>query len=301
MSAAKRSGTVTPPITMHGTDVHVEGVPTRIAVVRRVVQETPDTFTYWMTFTDPVDRAAFRFAPGQFNMLYAFGAGEVPISISSDPDIPARLAHTIRSTGRVTDVFKTLEPGAQVGVRGPFGRGWPLREARGGDLLIVAGGLGLAPTRPAIYAAIRHRGQFRRVIVLVGARGPEHMLYRNELDIWMHWMRFRGIEVMQTVDIADDMWPYREGVVTTLFPDAGIDPARTTAFVCGPEIMMTFAVRGLRAMGVADRSIWLSMERNMQCAVRICGHCQFGPKFICADGPVFRHDEVVDLMEADEL
>lgn len=277
------------------------GMPTRFAMVRRVVRETPDTSTYWMAFLDPQDRGTYRFDPGQFNMLYLFGVGEVPLSISSDPKRPTRLAHTVRSTGRVTNAFRRLQPGDQVGVRGPFGRPWPLREARNGDLLIVAGGLGLAPVRPAIYQAIRHRGQFRRVMVLVGARGPEHLLYRHELDMWMHWMAFRGIEVHLTVDVADESWPYDEGIVTTLFPAAHIDPARTTAFVCGPEIMMHFAIRGLRDMGMADRSLYISMERNMHCAVKICGHCQFGPRFVCADGPVFRYDEVADLMVVDEL
>ncbi len=278
-----------------------EGVPTRVATVRRIVQETPDTFTYWMTFRDPEDRRRHRFEAGQFNMLYVLGVGEVPISISSDPERSARLAHTIRSTGGVTNAIRQLRPGDQVGVRGPFGRGWPLRDARNGDLLIVAGGLGLAPVRPAIYQAIRHRGQFRRVIVLVGARGPEHMLYRHELDMWMQWMRFRAIEVHLTVDVPDDQWPYNEGVVSTLFPQARLDPEWTTAFVCGPEIMMRFAARDLLEMGLPQRSVYVSMERNMRCGMRICGHCQFGEKFVCADGPVFRYDEVVDLLGVDEL
>ena len=278
-----------------------EGTPTRVATIRRIVRETPDTSTYWMTFRDPVDRATYRFAPGQINMLYLFGVGEIPVSVASDPELPARIAHTIRSTGRVTDAFRKLSPGDQVGVRGPFGQPWPLRRARGRDLMIVAGGLGLAPLRSAIYQGIRHRGQFRRLMVLVGARGPEHMLYRGELDMWHEWMRFRGVETYLTVDVADDTWPYDEGVVTTLFPQVRIDPEWTTAFVCGPEIMMHFALRGLMDMGFPKEQVWISMERNMQCAVRMCGHCQFGPKFVCADGPVFRYDEVAELMEVHEL
>ncbi len=292
MTAAVREGVESPV---------VEGAPMRIAQVRRIVRETPDTFTYWMTFADPFERRAYRFEPGQINMLYLFGIGEVPISVSSDPERPARIAHTIRSTGRVTDAFRALRPGDELGVRGPFGRPWSLRDARGGDLLIVAGGLGLAPVRPAIYRAIRHRAQFRRLIVLVGARGPDHMLYRHELDAWAQWMRFRGVETLLTVDVADDQWPYEEGVVTTLFPKAHLDPPRTTAFVCGPEIMMHFALRGLADMGFERRQVWISLERNMQCAARLCGHCQLGPEFVCADGPVFRYDEVRSLMEVQEL
>lgn len=278
-----------------------EGAPTRIAVVRRVVPETPDTRTYWLAFVDQEDRSTFTFEPGQFNMIYLFGAGEVPISISSDPGRRQRLAHTVRATGRVTNLFPGLARGDLVGVRGPFGRPWPLRAAAGRDLVIVAGGLGLAPVRPAIYAALRSRGDFRRVIVLVGARGPEHMLYRAELDAWMHWMRYQGLEVQLTVDLPTDDWPYGQGVVTALFDPVALDPAMTTAFVCGPEIMMRFAVRGLLERGVGADRIHLSMERNMQCAVRLCGHCQMGPDFVCADGPVFRYDAIADLMGVPEL
>lgn len=279
----------------------MEAMPRRAAVVRRVVQETPDTFTYWMAFRDAIARGAYRYGPGQFNMLYLFGVGEVPISMSSDPARPGRFAHTIRSTGRVTDVFRRLRPGDEVGVRGPFGRPWPVREATGEDLLIVAGGLGMAPVRPAIYEAIRRRDLFRRVIVLVGARSPEHVLYRRELEAWTHWMRFRGVEVGLTVDVPDDMWPYGEGVVTTLLDGVRLDPDRTAAFVCGPEIMMRFTVRDLGERGVSPRRIWVSMERNMQCAVKLCGHCQVGPYFVCVDGPVFRLDDVDPLMEVAEL
>lgn len=273
----------------------------RPAVIRRVVQETPDTRTFWLSLEDPKDRAAYAFRPGQFNMLYVFGVGEVPISVSSDPGLPGRLAHTIRSTGRVTDAFGNLRPGDHVGLRGPFGTSWPTQRARGGDLLIVAGGLGLAPVRPAIYEALRYRETYRRVVVLVGARGPEHMLYRGLLDAWQAWMRTKRIELSLTVDVADDAWPYGAGVVTTLFDGAAIDPQRTTALVCGPEMMMSFAVRDLLARGVPADRVHLSLERNMQCAVRLCGHCQFGPAFVCMDGPVFAYDRVADLMEVNEL
>ena len=186
-------------------------------------------------------------------------------------------------------------------IRGPFGRPWPLRYARGGDLLVVAGGLGLAPVRPALFRAIRHRGMFRRVIILVGARGPEHMLFKDELDAWDHRFREHGVEILQTVDIADDTWPYDEGVVTSLFPKVHLDPRATTVFSCGPEIMMWFAVRDLLRIGVPAARIWVSLERNMHCGVGICGHCQMGPLFLCTDGPVFRWDQVADLMEVAEL
>ncbi len=163
------------------------GVAPRVATVRRIVEEAFETFTYWVTLDDPVDRQAYRFEPGQINMIGIPGVGEVPISVSSDTELPQRLAHTIRSCGRVTYRFRELVPGDKVTLRGPFGRPWPMAEARGGDLLIVAGGVGLAPVRSAIYRAIRQRDMYRRVVVLVGARGPEHMLFRRELETWLHW------------------------------------------------------------------------------------------------------------------
>ncbi len=277
------------------------GVTTHVATVRRVVTAAYETYTYWVSIDDPIARRAYRFEPGQISMIGIPGVGEIPISVSSDPARTRILAHTIRSCGRVTDVFKTLRRGDHVTLRGPFGRPWPVARAQGGDLLVVAGGLGLAPVRPAIYHAIRHRNAFRRLIVLVGARGPEHMLFACELDMWRERLADRGIELMLTVDVGDEGWPYDVGVVTTLFPKANIDPRVTTVFTCGPEIMMRFAIRDLEALGVPPDRIWLSMERNMQCAVKLCGHCQLGPYFVCADGPVFRWDQLKDLMGVEEL
>jgi NAD(P)H-flavin reductase len=265
------------------------------------VRDAYETYTFWATLDDVKMRRSYRFEPGQINMLGVFGVGEIPISVSSDPARPLVLAHTVRSCGRVTNVLKTLKAGDQITLRGPFGRPWPVARARGGDLLIIAGGLGMAPLRPAVYTAIRNREAFRRLIILVGARGPDHILYPYEMDMWGEWLRARGIELRMTVDIPDDTWPYEEGVVTTLFPKAGIDPRVTTVFTCGPEIMMRFAVRDLLRLGIAPERIWLSMERNMHCGVRLCGHCQLGPYFVCADGPVFRYDEIEELIGVSEL
>jgi NAD(P)H-flavin reductase len=278
-----------------------EASPMRVATIRRTVRETPDTTTLWLTLTDPAERASYRFRPGQFNMLSVFGVGEAAISICSDPAEPRRLGHTIRSVGRVTNLVPSLSAGDQIGIRGPFGRPWPVASARGGDLAIVAGGLGMAPLRPAVYHAMNHRADYGRVVLMVGARAPEHMLFRKELDAWGQWMRGRGVEVLLTVDVADDAWPYGEGVVTTLFDRASLAPDRTTAFVCGPEIMMRFAVRGLLDRGLPPANVFLSLERNMQCGERLCGHCQLGPKFVCWDGPVFGYDEIADLLEVPEL
>jgi NAD(P)H-flavin reductase len=286
-----------------GTDVRrtqPEGGPTRVAVIQRIVPETPESATYWSTWRDG-DGEGYAFEPGQFNMIYVFGVGEVAISISSDPAHPERLGHTIRSVGRVTNAIKALRPGDEIGIRGPFGKPWPLHEAEGGDLVVVAGGVGVCPVRPAIETAMRRRDRYRRLILLLGARTPSLLPYQEELDWWLATMERLGVELHLTVDEAEPGWLYGVGVVTTLFPKAQIEAARTTAFVCGPEIMMRFAGKGLLEMGVPPERIYVSMERNMQCGIQLCGHCQLGPYFVCTDGPVFRYDRVAELMEVREL
>lgn len=271
----------------------------RVVEIKRIDPETPDTATYWLDFVDPAEWRGYSFHPGQFNMLYRFGSGEVPISISSAPDARP-IAHTIRWVGRVTNSLRKLEVGDQLLIRGPFGKPWPVAEAHERDLLVVAGGLGLAPVRPAIYHALGYRERFRRLIVIVGARAPEHMLYLHELSSWTSHFTDE-IELHLTVDLPDDAWPYHEGVVTRLFDSAMIDPASTTAFICGPEIMMRLSAAGLEDLGVSGHDIHLSLERNMHCGERVCGHCQFGSHLVCSDGPVFRYTEVRDDMRYAEL
>ncbi len=242
----------------------------------------------------PEDRlAAFR--PGQFNMLTAFGVGEIPVSLSGDAGTPERLVHTLRAVGAVSAALAELRPGDALGLRGPFGTGWPLEAAEGRDALVVAGGLGLAPLRPAIYG-LAGRGRARSLTLLYGARGPAERLYRGELT---RWARRFAVEV--TVDHAEADWRGHVGVVTRLVPPAVREPARTAAFVCGPEIMMRFAVAALRDAGVPDASIHVSLERNMKCAVALCGRCQLGPVLVCRDGPVFRYDRVRELLAHKEL
>ena len=283
-------------------DELIAGVPTLTATVQRVVQTAEDTFTYWSVFDDPEARRAYTFQPGQISMFGVFGVGEVPISVSSDPARPMHLAHTIRVCGRVTNVIGGLKAGDRITLRGPFGHPWPVEQARGGDLVIVAGGLGLAPLRSAVYSALRHRGMYRRVLLLVGARDPGQMLFRRQLETWLGWSRYEDqLEVHLTVDNADADWPHREGLITALFPYVDIDPKAATVFTCGPEIMMRFALRDLSALGIPDERLWLTMERTMHCGVKLCGHCQLGPYFVCADGPIFRWDQMRDLLEVPEL
>jgi NAD(P)H-flavin reductase len=228
----------------------------------------------------------FEFLPGQFNMLSRPGIGEVPISISGDPASTRHALHTIRDVGPVTHALCSLRPGQQAGVRGPYGTSWPVAAAEGGDLVIVAGGIGLPPLRPALYQALARRDSFGRVVLLYGARTPADLLFIPELDVWG---ARSGLDVAVTVDAAGKDWHGNVGVVPDLVRRAPLDPPGTTAFIVGPEIMMRFTVRALLAAGVPEGRIYLSMERNMQCAVAMCGHCQLGPFLTCRDGPVFRY------------
>jgi NAD(P)H-flavin reductase len=255
--------------------------------VRHVTKETGDTFTLTLA---PVARAPFRpFAPGQFNMLYVFGVGEVPISISGDPARPEILVHTIRSVGATTRAMQKLQRGDWVGVRGPFGTAWPVDKAHGHDVVLIAGGIGLAPIRPALYHVLLHRGLYGRVVLLYGARTPRDMLFPKELREWRG--RF-DVVVDVTVDRATMEWQGSVGVVTKMVQRSPFDPQSAMAFICGPEVMIRYAAQSLEQRGTAGSSIFVSMERNMKCAVGVCGHCQFGPWFVCKDGPVFRYDRI---------
>lgn len=261
-------------------------VPNRYRVTKRQ-QENDDTFTVELA---PVDNHhPNTFAAGQFNMLYVFGLGEIPISISGDPAEPDRLVHTTRAVGAVTRAMATLRIGDMIGVRGPFGTHWPLEALKGRDIVLVGGGIGLAPLRPALYQLVAQREQFGRVVLLYGARTPEDMLFRHELENWRS--RF-DLEVFVTVDRATGEWHGNVGVVTTLIPRAPFEPRNAAALICGPEVMMRYAVQALQKRGVGATHTWLSMERNMKCGVAMCGHCQFGPHFVCRDGPVFRMDQI---------
>lgn len=264
--------------------------------VQRVRRETSDTFTLELACKGGAGAAYF--APGQFNMLYMRGVGECAISISGNPDTPETLVHTTRAVGVVTHAMAQLKPGHVIGVRGPYGRPWPVDEADGLDVVIVAGGIGLAPLRPLIYRLLADRSRYGKVVLLYGTRTPEDILYRREIEQWRG--RF-DTDVLISVDRASGNWRGHVGVVTSLIPRAPFDPYNTVAYVCGPEIMMTFTVDALRRRGVAPDRIFVSLERNMKCGIGWCGHCQFGPKFVCKDGPVFRFDAVEQLLGIREI
>lgn len=263
----------------------------------RVLASRQDTRDTWTLELELDGAAPLPFAPGQFNMLWPFGVGEAPISICGDPAEPARIVHTVRAVGAVSQAIAAAAPGAVLGLRGPFGHGWPTVQAIGHDVLIVAGGIGLAPLRPVILELLAHRGQYGRAALLYGARTPADALYGHELDAW----RARGLQVLTTVDVADRSWTGAVGVVTRLIPRAEVDPARTVAMVCGPDVMMRFTAQELTARGFPAARVHLSLERNMRCAVALCGHCQYGPTLLCRDGPVLTWERLRPLTSVREL
>jgi NAD(P)H-flavin reductase len=262
----------------------------------RVVEKRRELADTWTLEIEPAGgEGVGAFEPGQFSMLYAFGAGEVPISISEIGDGP--LVHTVRAVGATTEAICELEAGDSLGVRGPFGTAWPVAAAEGGDVVVVTGGIGLAPLRPAIEQLAANRDRYGSVSLLYGARSPEEMLYSEVLDRW----REAGIVVETTVDSAPSSWTGRVGLVTKLIPGAEFEGERTTALVCGPEVMMRFVSGALRDRGVRPEAIHVSLERNMKCAVGHCGHCQLAHKFICKDGPVFSLDRIETLLGIRQL
>lgn len=269
-------------------------VPRPFRIVR-VQKELSDTFTFDLVAQDGKPLA---FRPGQFNMLYVFGVGEVPISISGDPAVPEVLVHTIRAVGTVTRAMWTMKAGQTLGVRGPFGSGWPVDAARGGDVVVVAGGIGLAPLRPLIHRLLAARGSFNRVLILYGARTPEDILYAREVKAWR--ARF-DLSVQVTVDRATGGWSGPVGVVTRLINAGGFEAPSTTAFVCGPEVMMRAACDALTRKGVPAERVWISMERNMKCALGFCGHCQWVGAFVCKDGPIFPYASVAERLPLPEV
>lgn len=267
-------------------------VPCRLS---RISAETPDISTLVL---EPPDGQPATFRPGQFSMLAPFAGDEVPISVSGDPAQAETWTHTIRAVGAATRRLCSLRPGDPVLVRGPLGNGWPLDEAAAADLLLVAGGAGLAPLRPALYQIMARRRRYGRVALLYGARSPADLVFKDELASWRG--RF-DLEVEVTVDHAAEDWDGEVGVVTQLLPFAPFNPGETVALLCGPEVMMRMIASQLLARGQAADTIYLSLERAMKCGVGLCGACQLGPELICRDGPVFRFDRVEALLGTREL
>ena len=261
-----------------------------------VTEQTSDTVS--LELVAATGDGSIDFRPGQFTMVYVYGVGEVPISISGDPAKPRLLHHTVRRVGAVTNAICDLAPDGQIGIRGPFGRGWPTTESGDRDVLIIAGGIGLAPLRPAVFDVLANRERYGSVSLLYGTRTPEDMLFSDDLHEWRS--RF-DMEAEVTVDRATGTWRGDVGLVTTLLPRVAFDPGNTTAFVCGPDVMMRVVARELVEQGVDETQVFLSLERNMKCAVGFCGHCQFGPDFVCKDGPVMPYEAIRGRLGVPEI
>ncbi|HSQ54724.1 MAG TPA: FAD/NAD(P)-binding protein [Gemmata sp.] len=267
----------------------------QMTTIRAVTHESPGVQTYDLSFDDPA--ATYSFRPGQFNMLYLPGVGESAISVSSDAAEPSRLRHTVRVVGNVTRALAKLHPGDRIGIRGPFGSSWPVEALRGKDVIVVAGGLGLAPLRPVIYHLVRNRSDYGRVLLAYGARSPAELLFTGEYAGW----QAAGIDLKTTVNIASPEWRGPIGTVIPLISNQPIVPERTGVLTCGPEVMMRFVAARMIERGVSPAQVFVSLERNMNCAIGLCGHCQFGPVFVCKDGPVFPFDRVRKLMYVENL
>ena len=264
-----------------------------VAEVIERIQETPTIFTLRLRFIDEKRQENYQFKPGQFNMLYLHGVGEIPISIVSDPADETLFDHTIRVVGRVTKGLGHLKQGDQIGIRGPFGRGWPLKSALGKDVILVTGGLGCAPVVSVIRYVIRRRDLFGRLVIMQGVKRADDLIWHEQ---YAQWEKLHDTQVILAAsEEKHAAWPWHVGHVTDLMDKASFNPANAIAMMCGPEPMMHAAIEPLLREGLSDNDLWLSMERNMQCAVGHCGHCQYGSKFICKDGPVFPYAEIKTL------
>lgn len=286
----------------------------RPAVIERIRSETEDTAVYTLRFVEQEVQQVYGFQPGQFNEISIFGVGEAPISISSDPGIHETFEHTVRVVGNVTRALARLREGSQVGVRGPYGKGWPMDQLRGRNILLVAGGIGLAPLRPLIQDVLRRPQLYGNLEILYGARNPAELLYADEYDIWDAHPQIRlrlavdrmeadnlsaaGAERLRRARVALERYDGQVGPVTVLFERLLSSPPGTVVVTCGPEIMMKYVAQGLMERGFSPDRIFVSLERRMECGVAQCGHCQIGPLYVCKDGPVFCYKDIRYLPEA---
>ncbi|WP_126452955.1 FAD/NAD(P)-binding protein [Sulfuriflexus mobilis] len=264
------------------------------AEILETIQESPSLFTLRLQLTDAEAQQRYSFEPGQFNMLYLHGVGEVPISIVSDPRDESVIDHTIRAVGRVTRGLAQLKAGARIGLRGPYGRGWPMHAAEKRDVVVITGGLGCAPVVSVINYVSRRRERFGHLNIVQGVKHSSDFIWRERYDAWR---ALPDTNVLLAADAGEALWPWHVGHVTDLFDQLRFDPARVSVMMCGPEGMMHVVIKHMLGAGVGKCDMWLSMERNMQCALGHCGHCQYGEKFICRDGPVFCYEQIEELFE----
>lgn len=272
---------------------HDYSLPHEAEIIERI-QETPTVFTLRLKFTDSNKQKQFRFAPGQFNMLYLYGVGEVAISIVSDPDNNHVFDHTIRLVGRITKALALLQPGDKIGIRGPFGRGWPLQAVQQKDIVIVTGGIGCAPTASVINYVIQRRDRYGALKIFQGVKHSSDLAFKSRYEAWK---KIPNTEVIIAADCSDPAWPWHTGMIIDFVNQLHFNPENTVAMMCGPEIMMAVTIKNLIQKAFKEENIFVSMERNMECAVGHCGHCQYGGQFVCKDGPIFSFDRIKALFE----
>jgi NAD(P)H-flavin reductase len=286
---------------VNGRPEPICGADTWLPVAARIVAVRAENFntrTFQLRIEDETARRLYRWAPGQFNMLYVPGVGEAAISISSDAEQPEMLEHTIRVVGSVTRAIERAGEGAVIGLRGPFGVGWPLGALDGKDVVMMAGGIGLAPVRPMVRWLLNHRDRVRRLVLLYGCRTPEDRIFSKELE---QWAAGGAIDVLVTVDNATGEWAGPVGVVTNLLRRIKVNADRTAVMVCGPRILNRVAAWHFLQLHVPPRQVYVSLERNMNCGFGRCGHCQYGAKFVCRDGPVFCFADIADIFAKEEI
>lgn len=269
------------------------GQPEEAIIIERI-QEGPNLFTLRLQFTEPSLQSAYTFQPGQFNMLYLYGVGEIPISIVSDPEDNHIIDHTIRVVGRVTRGMNNLKTGDRLGLRGPYGRGWPMLESQHKDIVIVTGGLGCAPAVSVINYIEQRRSNYARLNIIQGVKHSRDLIWKSRYE---KWRMLPDTRVLLAADVGEALWPWHVGPVTSLFDQLEFDPANVVVMICGPEGMMHVVCDHMLDHNVNSSQLFLSMERNMQCAIGHCGHCQYGSQFICKHGPVFSYDKIHALFE----
>lgn len=263
----------------------------QLAEITSIRDETPDVKSFRLAFKN----GGFDYKPGQFVEVSLFGLGECPICICSGPgEVKGSLQITVRRVGSVTNALHSLGVRDEVGIRGPFGNGFPLEAVKGKDILFVGGGIGLPPLRSLISTMLATREDFGKITILYGARTPSDRVYKDELKAWAS----RGdLEFLETVDVKDETWEGNVGVVTMLLPKVSVDTQKAVAFTCGPPIMIRFVIMDLLKMGFAPRDIISTLERHMKCGVGKCGHCAIGHKYVCLDGPVFSYEQLREMGE----
>jgi len=264
------------------------------AIIIDRIQEAAGLFTLRLKFTDSKIQDDYEFEPGQFNMLYLYGVGEIAISIVSDPQDSHIIDHTIRVLGRVTKGMNKLKTGDRIGVRGPYGHGWPMLESKNKDVVIITGGLGCAPAVSAINYIEQRREEFGQLNIVQGVKHSDDFIWKERYD---KWRQLPKTKVLLAADVGDSLWPWHVGLVTTLLDRLEYKADNVAVMMCGPEGMMKSVAKHMLDNRVPAAQLFLSLERNMQCAIGHCGHCQYGSQFICKQGPVFSYDKIHELFE----